>query len=100
MTQPVRQVIDAALDSWLHDDDNRAPTRTDAILASFELAGIGTYDTRTHAVVPRVMTERIALAFDAAPCGMPDDVTQSFWQPSWEAAIAAAEAEAREAGDE
>ncbi len=39
MTQPVRQVIDAALDSWLHDDHNRAPTRTDAILAALAAAG-------------------------------------------------------------
>ncbi len=97
MTQTIRQVIDAALDSWLHDDHNRSPTRTDAILAALELAGIGTYDMRTHAAVPREPTSRVATAMELAPAGETD---AEFWHNAWTAGITAADADAREAGDE
>ncbi len=55
MTDP-RDVIGAALDSWLHDE-TRAPTRAEHILAALAAAGIGTYDTAAHAAVPREEAE-------------------------------------------
>ena len=66
----------------------------DNILSALAAAGIGTYDTRTQAVVPRKLTKKIGWAIDAADCegGLPPE---EYWQPSWDAAIAAAEAEAK-----
>ena len=61
-------------------------------------AGLALYDTRTHAIVPRRLTRRMALAIDVAP--LADDVSvEEAWQPTWDAGIAAAEAERRENGD-
>lgn len=95
MTQTIRKVIDAALDSWLHDFHNRAPTRTDAILAALAAAGIGTYDTRIHVAVPRKLSDKILddIRHDT-------DVERSPAKWFWSRALLAAEAEAREAAGE
>ena len=66
----------------------------DHILSALAAAGIGTYDTRTHAVVPRHLTKKIAWAIDLGE--IDDDPVTLGWQPTWDAALAAAEAEAKE----
>lgn len=104
MTDP-RDVIGAALGSWLHDE-TRAPTRAEHILAALAAAGIGTYDTAAHAAVPREDVEwqpiETATGFvmlgnaDALWIGhaVNDRDTATHWRPL--PAPAAAEAEAKE----
>ena len=89
-----REVIAEAIEIVCSDGNSNPALVEASVLAALTAAGIGTYDTRTHAIVPRRLSRRMALAIDVAP--LADDVSvEEAWQPTWDAGIAAAEAEAK-----
>ena len=95
MTDRARKAIETKIEAAygkIGEDDAVSVTRD--LLAALAAAGIGTYDTRTHAIVPRRLTRRMALAIDVAPLA-DDGSLEEAWQPTWDAGIAAAEAEAQ-----
>ncbi len=109
-----RYVLPAGYDPAKDTDWHHVPAEqcADRILGALSAAGIGTYDTRTHAAVPREPSlealqdgrEAYARTQVAGVSGMTIDAQIraecARVKAAWDAMLAAAEAEAREAGDE
>ena len=76
----------ASTRDWLEEACGRY---RETFLSALTAAGIGTYDTRTHAAVPREMSEAI---YDAGRRGQEDGDLYDVWREQ----IAAAEAGAKE----
>ncbi len=80
------ELIHGSTDSFIKD---LAQEVIDIYLSALAAAGLAIYDTRTHAAVPREMSEAI---YDAGRRGQEDGDLYDVWREQ----IAAAEAEAKE----